>query len=431
MDEEERRRLEGYFGYVEGRAEDGLSKPFRDVTLLGSGGQAVVYSATARTKNRLAMKKYIVLNQNDIKKWENAYRELFLMQAVYHPNLLRLHTVFTPVETPSEFRDFYLVTLLEGRSLEEVIIAQKRFNIHRIWSFMEQLLDALGYLHEYGIIHRDLHTKNIVVYEEYHVKLIDYGLSTEDATNVDDARDLTTYVIAVHYRAPEVILGGKYTKAVDVWAAGCIFYELLTGKRLFEDENEADVFHKQAELLGMPSSDFLNQFKYTLNVESVACANIPTEVLLPSECFVNAYNDETLKLFNYPCLWFSADEEDATHHDYERNLRAAYARVGKKVPDVFEDLFSRRPALENEPWPRFTEWMSAERIAQINLRIKNDGLLLSKSFTLIIGPTDEVCVNDKIIKLTEEEVQPTKTSQSHVRKDTKPEEDCLNQSLSV
>ncbi|EAX95636.1 CMGC family protein kinase [Trichomonas vaginalis G3] len=106
-------------------------------------------------------------------------------------------------------------------------------------SILFQLLLALNHLHSHGIIHCDLTPSNLIIMPKAYerpgiLKLIDFGLSrTAEWKNQEE----NTFVVTIWYRSPELLLDDKhYTTAVDMWAAGCIFAELLTGEILFRSK---------------------------------------------------------------------------------------------------------------------------------------------------------------------------------------------------
>jgi len=138
-----------------------------------------------------------------IKKVKHASQELALMKELDHPNIVKLHDSFVTSST------YHLVM--------EYVVDQKPTDLR---SYMKQLFSALAYLHDKGICHRDVKPQNILYNET--VKLCDLG-SAKRLGSVN-----TAYIVSRYYRAPELLLGATgYTVAVDVWAAGCVFGELL------------------------------------------------------------------------------------------------------------------------------------------------------------------------------------------------------------
>jgi len=114
---------------------------------------------------------------------------------------------------------------------------------------LKQLLEALVYLHAQDICHRDLKSSNLLISRDYHLKLADFGLARE--LNTDGV--LTTKVVTLWYRAPELLLGDtRYTSAVDVWSVGCIFVELMKNTPLFPGKDEMDQLKRIFSVCGWP-----------------------------------------------------------------------------------------------------------------------------------------------------------------------------------
>lgn len=104
-----------------------------------------------------------------------------------------------------------------------------------------QLLQALKYFHSKNIIHRDIKPENLLISSTGVLKLCDFGF----ARKYKSGQKLTEYVSTRWYRAPELLIGGKnYNNSVDVWAVGCVFYEMLTGSPLFAGTNDIDTLCK-------------------------------------------------------------------------------------------------------------------------------------------------------------------------------------------
>ncbi|KAB7499113.1 Cyclin-dependent kinase 6 [Armadillidium nasatum] len=103
-------------------------------------------------------------------------------------------------------------------------------------SLMHQVLCGVDFLHQHRIIHRDLKPQNLLVDRFHRVKIADFGL----ARIYDFHMRLTTMVVTLWYRAPEVLLCNSYATPVDLWSCGCIFAELFRRKPLFEGQTEGD-----------------------------------------------------------------------------------------------------------------------------------------------------------------------------------------------
>lgn len=175
-----------------------------------------------------------------------ALREISIMRLCKHPNIVVLKDVYA-LPNAREFKNLWVIMDYGGYDLGKII---KHCKSLAGWSALHvrfiswQILAGLAYLHSANIAHRDLKPSNILVTEENHVSLIDFGLARQlrapDADKPDEdkkdpahstkamQRKLTQHVVTRWYRPPELILlQGQYTAAVDVWSFGCIFGELI------------------------------------------------------------------------------------------------------------------------------------------------------------------------------------------------------------
>ena len=117
---------------------------------------------------------------------------------------------------------------------------------------MHQLLKGLNYMHSANVMHRDLKPSNLLCNKDCTVKICDMGLAR--GFEEGDEGEKTEYVVTRWYRAPEVILkASEYTKAIDVWSAGCIFAELLGSTALFPGKDYLEQIQRIISVLGTPS----------------------------------------------------------------------------------------------------------------------------------------------------------------------------------
>ena len=128
-------------------------------------------------------------------------------------------------------------------------------NLSLIRRIASQILQTLNFIHRNNVIHCDLKPENVLFKELNRsvVKLVDFG------TSCFIGRHIFTYIQSRYYRAPEIILGLKYTSAIDIWSLGCILAELYRGLPIFAGENEQDQLFAIMEFLGPPPPDLLIQ----------------------------------------------------------------------------------------------------------------------------------------------------------------------------
>ncbi|EIE88086.1 hypothetical protein G6F46_006183 [Rhizopus delemar] len=217
-----------------------------DLQPVGMGAFGLVCSAKDQlTGMNVAIKKIMKPFSAPVLA-KRTYRELKLLKALMHENIICLSDIFI-----SPLEDIYFVTELLGTDLHRLLQSrplEKQF----IQYFLYQILRGLKYVHSAGVIHRDLKPSNILINENCDLKICDFGLA-----RIQDPQ-MTGYVSTRYYRAPEIMLTWqKYDVAVDVWSAGCIFAEMLEGKPLFPGKDHVHQFSIITELLGTPPDDVI------------------------------------------------------------------------------------------------------------------------------------------------------------------------------
>jgi eukaryotic-like serine/threonine-protein kinase len=222
------------------------------VSLLGVGGMGEVYRARDRKLQRhVALKVLPELFATDPERLSRFEREARLLASLNHPNIAHIHGL----EEWGNTRAFAM-ELVDGPTLEDRI-TQSPLSIDDACDIARQIAEALENAHEAGIIHRDLKPANIKVRDDGTVKVLDFGV----AKAIDQVRSLMvssstttgfggggadldtqpgTVVGTVAYMAPEQARGKAVDKRADIWAFGCVLYEMLTGRRLFGGETISD-----------------------------------------------------------------------------------------------------------------------------------------------------------------------------------------------
>ena len=159
-----------------------------------------------------------------------------------------------------------LLDVVVGRDLENMFLVMQYceqdlaslidnmkipFTESQVKCIMIQLLDGIEYLHQNYIIHRDLKVSNLLLTDKGSLKIADFGLSR--STGIPP-KSLTPTVVSLWYRAPELLLGSLfYTTALDMWAIGCIFGELLSNKPLLPGKSEKQMMELIIKVLGTPN----------------------------------------------------------------------------------------------------------------------------------------------------------------------------------
>ncbi|XP_033252327.1 cyclin-dependent kinase 4-like, partial [Drosophila miranda] len=129
-----------------------------------------------------------------------------------------------------------------------------------IWQHLSrELLTGVDFLHSHRIIHRDLEPQNLLVSAQGHLKIADFGL----AKTYNSEMKLTSVVVTLWYRAPEVLLIQPYNSSVDLWSAACIIFEMFNRKALFPGTSEKNQLDRIFELTGRPTDQ---QWPKTISV---------------------------------------------------------------------------------------------------------------------------------------------------------------------
>lgn len=203
---------------------------------LGSGGMATVYRATDTTLNREVAIKFLAASQ--IGKGEAGQR--FLREArsvarLSHPNVMTLY------DADREGEWHYLVLeYIPGTDLHRLMAERGGpLPAAEAVQVIAGVLNALAYAHGLGLIHRDIKPENIMITPDGAVKVTDFGL----ALAADDIRltDTQGVVGTVLYMAPEVLAGGQADPRSDLYGAGAVLYEMLTGQPPFMGDNQAQI----------------------------------------------------------------------------------------------------------------------------------------------------------------------------------------------
>lgn len=164
----------------------------------------------------------------------------------------------------------YCFQELADLDLARVLYSNVQLSEFHIQNFMYQVLCGLKYIHSADVIHRDLKPGNILVTTQGTLKICDFGLARGINPKFFKNRSatITNYVATRWYRAPELILSTKnYSKAVDVWAMGCILGELFGRRPLFPGKNLHEQIHELFKILGSPPPETIK--KYSWKIEGI------------------------------------------------------------------------------------------------------------------------------------------------------------------
>ena len=230
--------------------------PYEVVAALGAGGMGEVYRARDTRLNRdVALKVLPEQFASQPERVARFEREAHLLASLNHPHIAQIYAVENIPSTRSGQVSIRALAmeLVPGRTLGDLIGVDQplAMNIDASLAIARQIAGALEAAHEKGIIHRDLKPGNVMITPEGEVKLLDFGLgkSLADEAESDPSNSPTLAGAATRagvllgtaaYMAPEQAKGHAVDKRGDIWAFGCVLYEMLTGQRAFAGQHVSD-----------------------------------------------------------------------------------------------------------------------------------------------------------------------------------------------
>lgn len=209
--------------------------PYQLEKLLGRGGMGAVYVGLhAGTGQRAAVKLLSAHLADDVSFRERFKQEIETLKRLLHPNIVQLHGY-----GEEEGHLYYVMELVEGRSLQEELAAGRRFAWRDVARIGIAVAQALKHAHDRGIIHRDLKPANLLIDAQDHIKLADFGIAKlYGGVNVTaDGGVLGT----ADYMAPEQAEGKPPTTRCDLYSLGSVLFALLTGRPPFTGRTMVEV----------------------------------------------------------------------------------------------------------------------------------------------------------------------------------------------
>ncbi|NLC77417.1 MAG: Stk1 family PASTA domain-containing Ser/Thr kinase [Clostridia bacterium] len=211
---------------------------------LGGGGMAIVYKAKDRLLSRAVTVK-ILREQfaGDREVVRRFQQEAQAVARLSHPNIVSIYDV-------GQEQDLYYLVMeyIEGKTLKEIIQEKGRLEPQEAVEYALQLCDALQHAHESNIIHRDIKPQNILITGRGQAKVTDFGIA-KAVTNATMTYSGSSIIGTVQYISPEQAKGDMATVHTDIYSAGIVLYEMLTGRLPFEGDTAIGIAikHIQAE----------------------------------------------------------------------------------------------------------------------------------------------------------------------------------------
>ncbi|PIG87154.1 protein kinase C-like protein [Aspergillus arachidicola] len=210
---------------------------FNFLAVLGKGNFGKVMLAETKSTKKLyaikVLKKEFIIENDEVESTKSEKRVFLVANKERHPFLLNLHACFQ-----TETRVYFVMEYISGGDLM-LHIQRGQFGLKRAQFYASEVLLALKYFHENGVIYRDLKLDNILLTLDGHIKIADYGLCKE---NMWYGATTSTFCGTPEFMAPEIILDKKYGRAVDWWAFGVLIYQMLLQQSPFRGEDEDEIY---------------------------------------------------------------------------------------------------------------------------------------------------------------------------------------------
>ncbi|CAB3400662.1 unnamed protein product [Caenorhabditis bovis] len=243
------------------------AETYEPVRNIGSGAFGIVCEAIeTSSKDKVAIKKIGHASATPTLA-RRTLREIRVLRFIDHPNIVNLRDIFRtkgPLGT-----DVYLVMDLMEGNLHHLIYGEPEpLDENLIVDFLVQLLRGLQYLHAASIAHRDLKPSNLLVNSDGVLRIADFGMAklAEVERRTDDPDEhcfyMTQHVATLPYRAPELLfVMPEHSTAVDMWAVGCIFAEMVLKRELFGGRSVQNQIKFLLQVFGRPSQKIIDKIR--------------------------------------------------------------------------------------------------------------------------------------------------------------------------
>ena len=222
--------------------------PYEIAGAIGAGGMGEVYQAHDTKLGRdVAIKVLPEAFAHDPERLSRFQREAKMLASLNHANIATIYGL-----EQSDGGHCLVMELIPGETLADRIKREGAMPVEEALGICKQIAEALEAAHEKGIIHRDLKPANVKVTPEGKVKVLDFGLAKAFAGDVADSNPSQSPTLSAvatmqgvflgtaAYMSPEQARGKAVDKRADIWAFGCVLYELVVGKRVFDGESLTD-----------------------------------------------------------------------------------------------------------------------------------------------------------------------------------------------
>lgn len=282
---------------------------------LASGTVGEVYRARHRESGQSAVVKFLQGHAaGDIDLQRRFVREVAILERLNHPNIVRHYDCGL-----ADDRIYFAMELVECGTLREVLQRRRRLPWREAVECATQICAALAHAHELGVIHRDLKPANLFLAEDGRVKVGDFGLA-RDLNNSRLTLDGQT-VGTCRYMPPEQIAGeAKLSGATDLYAVGCILYEMLVGGTPFDGGTIVEIFESHLHDEAEPPADLVRDCPSDLSALVMILlekdpASRPNDALAVQSALADILHGRPMRLEARPAAELAQDLAATVHPD--------------------------------------------------------------------------------------------------------------------
>ena len=215
--------------------------------VISRSGMSSVYKATdLKTGRVVALKVPLLKLESDPAFYSRFEREEEIGRALDHPGILKI----LPIDPKERSRPYLVMEYLQGETLDEVMQRRKPMPVAEALQIVSRICDALDYLHQHQVVHRDLKPQNIMLCNDGSLRIMDFGIAKAATSKRITFGGFSPTLGTPDYMAPEQVKGQRGDERTDTYSLGAILYEMLTGRLPFEGENAYTVMN--ARLAGDP-----------------------------------------------------------------------------------------------------------------------------------------------------------------------------------
>ncbi|KAI8072001.1 kinase-like domain-containing protein [Thamnidium elegans] len=306
-------------------------KDFNLLQVLGKGCMGKVLLVRSKRNQKLyalkSIKKKWVIQQKEVIH-TRAERDILVLLRD-QPFLVNLHHVF---QTPSEL--FLVLDYYSGGDIATQLSIMSSFSEDRTRFYAAEIIYGLGILHQHGIVYRDLKPENVLIGQDGHIVLTDFGLSkifTLEDTDQDNVPSTQTFCGTAEYLAPEILLGEHYTFVVDFWSLGTLLFEMLAGTTPFWADTHMEMYRRVLE----------DNLEFPSRFDPVTCSFL-TGLLEKEACERLGWGEDGIEEIKAHPYFNSIDWDMVA----QRKLKPPHIPSIKNETDLsnFDEMFTTMPA---------------------------------------------------------------------------------------